>query len=81
MDYDTPENNHFLAVRELWIQGMPYRRRPDVLGFVNGLPLLFIELKAHHKSVKVAYENNLSDYLVRLQRNSDLFGVVTERRS
>ena len=42
---------------------MPYRRRPDLLGFVNGLQLLFIELKAHHKSVKTAYEDNLSDYL------------------
>lgn len=63
IDFDEPENNHFLVVRELWVQGMPYRRRPDVLGFVNGLPLLFIELKAHYKSVKAAYEGNLSDYL------------------
>jgi type I restriction enzyme R subunit len=63
LDFEKPENNHFLAVRELWVQGMPYRRRPDLLGFVNGLPLLFIELKVHHKSVKAAYEENLSDYL------------------
>ncbi len=63
IDFDEPENNHFLVVRELWVLGMPYRRRPDVLGFVNGLPLLFIELKAHYKSVKAAYEGNLYDYL------------------
>ena len=63
IDFDEPERNHFLAVRELWVQGMPYRRRPDIIGFVNGLPLLFIELKVHHKSVKAAYEGNLSDYL------------------
>jgi type I restriction enzyme, R subunit len=63
LDFNNPDNNHFLIVRELWIQGAPYRRRPDLIGFVNGLPLLFIELKAHHKSVRAAYEGNLSDYL------------------
>jgi type I restriction enzyme R subunit len=63
IDFDDPERNHFLVVREMWVKGMPYRRRPDVLGFVNGLPLLFIELKAHHKNVKVAYDDNLTDYL------------------
>jgi len=63
IDFDNPANNHFLLVRELWVQGMPYLRRPDIIGFVNGLPLLFIELKAHQKNVKVAYEKNLSDYL------------------
>ena len=61
-DFDTPENNHFLCVRELWVQGDLYRRRPDVVGFVNGLPLLFIECKNIHKNLKVAYESNYSDY-------------------
>jgi len=31
-------NNHFLAVRELWVQGELYRRRIDIAGFVNGIP-------------------------------------------
>ena len=44
-DFDEPENNHFLAVRELWIKGPLYRRRADLVGFVNGIPLLFMELK------------------------------------
>ena len=61
-DFDTPENNHFLCVRELWVQGDLYRRRPDIIGFVNGLPLLFIECKNIHKNLKVAYESNYSDY-------------------
>jgi type I restriction enzyme, R subunit len=39
-DFDTPENNHFLAVRELWVKGALYRRRADIIGFVNGLPVL-----------------------------------------
>ncbi len=62
IDFDDPDANDFLVVRELWVKGHPYNRRPDIIGFVNGLPLLFIELKAQHKDVKVAYEGNLSDY-------------------
>ena len=45
VNFDTPENNHFLCVRELWVQGPVHRRRPDLIGFVNGLPLLFVECK------------------------------------
>ncbi len=62
LDFNTPNDNHFLAIRELRIQGNPYRRRPDIVGFVNGIPLLFIELKNIHKDIKAAYINNLSDY-------------------
>ena len=47
-DFETPENNAFLCVRELWIRGDLYRRRADIIGFVNGLPLLFIECKNIH---------------------------------
>lgn len=61
-DFEHPENNDFLAVREQWVRGPIYRRRPDIIGFVNGLPLLFIELKKHHKDLRVAYDENLSDY-------------------
>jgi len=46
-DFDKPENNHFLAVRQLEVQGELYLRRPDIVGFVNGIPLVFLELKAH----------------------------------
>ena len=45
IDYNDPGNNHFLAVKELKIHGDTYRRRTDIVGFVNGLPLLFVELK------------------------------------
>ena len=55
-------NNHFLAVRELWVRGDLYRRRIDIAGFVNGVPLLFIECKNIHKDLKYAYDQNLSDY-------------------
>lgn len=63
IDFDNPENNHFLAVKEMKIHGFIYRRRTDIVGFVNGIPLLFIELKAGHVDVKNAYDNNYTDYL------------------
>ncbi len=62
VDFDQPDNNHFLCVRELWIKGDLYRRRADIIGFVNGLPLLFVECKALHKDLRHAYEENLKDY-------------------
>ena len=61
-DFDDPVNNDFLCVRELWVRGDLYRRRADIIGFVNGLPLLFIECKNIHKNLKVAFEKNFSDY-------------------
>lgn len=61
-DFEEPERNHFMCVRELWIRGSPYRRRADIIGFVNGIPLLFMECKNIHKNLRTAYEKNLSDY-------------------
>jgi len=61
-DFDHPDENHFLCVRELWIRGSLYRRRADIIGFVNGLPLLFMEVKNIHKDVRSAYDRNFSDY-------------------
>ena len=61
-DFDDPENNHFLCVRELWIKGPLYRRRADMVGFLNGVPLLFIEAKNLHRNIQRAYTENLSDY-------------------
>ena len=62
LDFDHPENNHFLCVREMWVRGDLYRRRPDVIGFVNGLPLLFIECKNIHRDLQAAFEKNYADY-------------------
>jgi type I restriction enzyme R subunit len=61
-DFYHPENNHFLCVRELWVRGDLYRRRADIIGFVNGIPLLFMELKNLNKDIRAAYEKNLADY-------------------
>ena len=61
-DFAHPKNNDFLCVRKLWVRGDLYRRRADIVGFVNGLPLLFIECKNIHRSLKNAFEQNFSDY-------------------
>ena len=39
-----------------------YRRRADIVGFVNGIPLLFMELKNVDHDIRIAYEQNLADY-------------------
>jgi type I restriction enzyme R subunit len=63
---DGTPNNRFLAVRELKIQGQRvphYNRRADLVCYANGLPLVFIELKAVYLNMRAGYDNNLSDYL------------------
>ena len=63
-DFDNADNNNFLAVRQLSIQGKSNReRRPDIIGFVNGIPLVFIELKNPTKNVREAYDHNFLDYI------------------
>jgi type I restriction enzyme R subunit len=65
IDFRAPANNRFLAVRELKIQGLcvpHYNRRADLVCFVNGLPLVFIELKAVYRNIRAGYDGNLSDY-------------------
>lgn len=63
---NPPGANRFLAVRELKLTGLrtpSYNRRADLVCFVNGLPLVFIELKAVHKNIRAGFENNLRDYM------------------
>lgn len=62
IDFQNPENNYFLAIKELKIHGEIYRRRTDIVGFVNGIPLLFVELKKNTVDVRHAYDDNYTDY-------------------
>lgn len=62
IDFLNPENNYFLAIKELKIHGELHRRRTDIVGFVNGIPLLFVELKNSSVDARNAYEDNYTDY-------------------
>jgi type I restriction enzyme R subunit len=66
IDFRNPGNNRFLAVRELKVQGVRvphYNRRADLVCFVNGLPLVFIELKAVYRNIRAGFDDNLTDYV------------------
>jgi type I restriction enzyme, R subunit len=65
IDIDQPTNNDFLVVSQLsieYLQTDNITRRPDLLLYVNGLPLVMIELKNATEKVKVGYDKNLKDY-------------------
>lgn len=62
IDFNEPKKNDFLLVSQMWITGELHKRRPDLIGFVNGLPLVLIELKATHKNLRNAYQENIRDY-------------------
>ncbi len=62
LDFDNPENNDFLCVTQMWVAGDLYRRRPDIIVFVNGIPLILFELKASHRRVIEAFNENIKDY-------------------
>lgn len=60
IDWEKPENNDFFLASQLWITGDMYKRRADLIGFINGLPLIFIELKKLR--IEHAFKHNLRDY-------------------
>ncbi|AOV18131.1 deoxyribonuclease [Acidihalobacter aeolianus] len=62
IDFNEPSANRFLAVSQLWIRGERNWRRPDVLLYVNGLPLVFIELKNSNVMLRAAFDDNLTNY-------------------
>lgn len=62
IDFDHPEQNTFTVVNQMWIKGHYNYRRPDVLLFINGLPVVFIELKKATVKVEEAYHKNLLSY-------------------
>jgi len=63
IDWDQPEQNDFFVAQQFWVQGQIYQRRADLVGFVNGLPLVFIELKGIDHNVEEGFRNNFRDYL------------------
>jgi len=62
VDWDDPSQNDWLAVRQFKVAGDLYTTRADIVGFVNGVPLVFMELKAPQVDHKHAYDDNLTHY-------------------
>ena len=62
IDWQNPENNDFFLTSQFWIVGETYTRRTDLIGFINGIPLVFIELKSHKVGIEKAFEENFTDY-------------------
>jgi type I restriction enzyme R subunit len=62
VDWDRPAENDLLAVNQLSIQGDLSKCLPDLVGFVNGLPLVVFEFKKPGVSARVAFTDNLRHY-------------------
>ncbi len=62
VDWNEPANNDFFLASQLWVSGEIYKRRADLVGYTNGIPVVLFELKAAHKALKNAFDQNLRDY-------------------
>ena len=67
VDWEHPENNDFLLVSQFSVTGALYTCRPDLVGFVNGLPLIVIELKKPGVYARAAFNENLTHYKLQIQ--------------
>lgn len=76
IDWVKPEANDFFIASQTWVASELYKRRPDAIGFVNGLPLLLCEWKAPGQGVQEAYDANLADYRDTVPRLFDANGFV-----
>lgn len=68
VDYDAPDKNLFKVVNQFTIQGASETRRPDVIVFVNGLPLVVMELKTPVNE-DVTIESAFTQLTVRYRRD------------
>ena len=62
VDWAQPERNDFLLVSQFSVVGSLYTCRPDLVGFVNGLPWVVIELKKPGVPARAAFDENLCHY-------------------
>lgn len=61
IDWRQPARNDFFVATQFWVRSDMYRRRCDGVGFINGLPLVFLEFKALSVNLKSAFDDNLRD--------------------
>ena len=63
IDFENPEKNDFLVANQFWVKGHSETDRPDIVIFINGIPLVVIECKS-----PVAKEGGLSKSISQLTR-------------
>jgi type I restriction enzyme R subunit len=62
VDWEHSERNDFLLVNQFSVTGALYTCRPDLVGFVNGLPWVVVELKKPGVPARAAFDENLTHY-------------------
>lgn len=62
IDWENPTANDFLAVRQISFSGPLYTCRPDIVCFVNGLPLVLLEFKKPGVPAREAFDENITSY-------------------
>ena len=67
LDFDNPENNHFVVTNQFYFEGDTENIRPDIMIFMNGLPLVDIEAKSPTASESVTFENGI-DQIKRYEK-------------
>ncbi|MGE0513357.1 MAG: type I restriction endonuclease subunit R [Hyphomicrobiaceae bacterium] len=70
--------NDFLIASQMWIENELYgfRKRPDAIGYLNGIPVLLCEWKAPTQPLQEAYDANLRDYRDTIPRLFDANGFT-----
>jgi len=69
VDFDNLENNSFIVTNQFYFEGNSENIRPDILVFLNGLPIVDIEAKSPTASTSVSYENAI-DQIKRYEKNA-----------
>jgi type I restriction enzyme R subunit len=70
IDFEHPENNEFIVTRQFWVQGSKKAICPDIVVFVNGIPLVVIECKS--PTIQNPIEEAITQ-LIRYQEAEDRF--------
>lgn len=63
VDRENPMNNDWVVTNQITYKWPLYEKRPDIMIYLNGLPLIIIECKNMTQPIKQAFDDNISDYL------------------
>ena len=76
IEWLNPLANDFVVASQVWVAGLLHTRRPDTIGYVNGMPLWVAEWKAPTQPLAEAYDANLKDYRDTIPQLFDAHGFV-----